>query len=142
MTLRVAFYKAEGNLMNGLIRFWDAGPYSHCELAFSDGTCASASFRDGMKVRAKAMALDLEHWDVVTLPDALEVHALQFLKETAGQPYDLFGQLRFFVSPYKGADGAFWCSEWVAAALGMPEPWRYGPNGLHAALAFTLGAAA
>jgi hypothetical protein len=129
--MKLAFYKAKGNLMNALIRWWDAGIYSHCELVFSDGLSASATFRDGRMVRGKYIEYHPDNWDFVELPDSFEAKAREFYKDTEGMPYDLFGQLRFLFAYSKGNSKAFWCSEWVAQALGLREPWRYGPNGLY-----------
>lgn len=128
-----AFYKGKGNVYNGFIRFWDGGPYSHCELVFSDGLSASASWQDGRKVRGKRIAFNPDHWDFIELPDYLEPAARAYFEKTKGRPYDLIGQIRFLIAPLKGSKHGDWCSEWVPAALGMKDPWRYGPNGLYAA---------
>jgi hypothetical protein len=139
MAFGVAMYKAKGNLFNGFVRFWDGGVYSHCELVFSDGMCASASYRDGKQVRSKYMSVDdKETWDFIELPEHLEADARKFFEETEGCGYDLVGQIRFLIAPMHGQKQDYWCSEWVAAALGMPESWRYGPNGLAAALVFSM----
>lgn len=131
---RLAMYKGKGNPFNALVRFWDSGIYSHCELVFSDGLCGSASYQDGRKVRSKFINFNPDHWDFIELPARMEFEARLFLQQTEGIKYDLLGQLRFFVSPFHGQRDKYWCSEWIAAALGMQDPWRYGPNGLYAAL--------
>lgn len=131
--MKAAFYKGNKTLTGAFIRFWEGGSYSHVELVFSDGSAASASLMDG-GVRQKQINFRPEHWDFVDLPDGLEDEALAFLVQTNGMPYDLIGQIRFLIAPFKGQKEKFWCSEWVAAALGMDQPWRYGPNGLYAAL--------
>lgn len=127
---KAAFYKGQGNLFNRLIRWWDGGPYSHCELVFSDGMSASASYRDGQKVRMKRIEFDAGSWDFVVLPDELEAQARMFFEKTKDMKYDLLGQARFVYAPGRGDKTGYWCSEWIAAALSMPSPWRYGPNGL------------
>lgn len=132
--MKVAFYKAKGNFFNMFIRWWDSGPYSHCELVFSDGKAASASFRDGRQVREKEIEFDTEHWDIVEIPDSYEPYAKDFLAKTAGLPYDLIGQIRFLVAPWHGEANSYWCSQWVAAALGIDEAWRYSPNILFSAV--------
>jgi hypothetical protein len=130
MTFKIALYKGHGNLFNKLIRFWDQGKYSHCELVFSDGKSASATFRDGRQVREKEIVFDDANWDFINLPAELEPAANEFLQQTRGMPYDLVGQSRFMFAPWHGVKKSYWCSEWCAAALGMSEPWRYGPNNL------------
>lgn len=134
MAFRLAMYKGKGNLFNGLIRYWDSGIYSHCELVFSDGLAASASYRDSQEVRGKMIDFNDGHWDFIVLPDHLEEAARRFFEDTKGTGYDLVGQLRFFYSPLRGQKDKYWCSEWIATALGMTDPWRYGPNGLYAAI--------
>jgi hypothetical protein len=134
MTFRAAFFKGEGNAFNGLIRYWDGGKYSHCELVFSDGLWTASTYQDN--VRGAYRTVLPEEWDYIELPASMEAQARDFFNQTNGAPYDLIGQLRFFFSPYKGSANGYWCSEWVAAALGMSESYRYTPNGLHAVLSF------
>lgn len=134
---RIAFYKGKGNLFNGFVRFWDGGKYSHSELVFSDGMSASASWRDGRQVRGKYIDFNPEHWDFVDVPAHMESRARHFFAVTKSAPYDLAGQVRFAIAPLRGSREGYWCSEWVAEALGMPDPWRYGPNGLYAALTWS-----
>jgi hypothetical protein len=129
--MRVAFHKG-GNLVGDkIIKWWDDGLYSHAEIVFSDGLWASASFMDGQKVRGKYINPSADGWDYITLPSSYEKPAREFFAKTDGVKYDLFGQVRFIVAPYRGRGDKYWCSEWVAEALGLREPWRYGPNGLY-----------
>lgn len=128
--MKVAFHK--GTLVGDrLIRWWDAGPYSHCEIVFSDGLWASASLMDDRRVRGKRINPTAGRWDYLDLPDHYEQPARDFFARTEGARYDLLGQVRFVLAPLRGQGDKYWCSEWVAEALGLREPWRYGPNGLH-----------
>lgn len=127
----VAFRKNGKHVGDKVIRWWDDGLYSHCEIIFNDGLWASASYMDGKKVRGKYVTPDPDSWDFITLPDSYEQPARDFYNKTVGTAYDLFGQVRFIVAPYRGGGDKYWCSEWVAAALNLREPWRYGPNGLY-----------
>lgn len=123
--------------MNGLIRFWDNGPYSHAELVLSSGTALSVSYDDGRRVRAKQINFNPDHWDFVEVPADLEMQVMNFFVRTEGKPYDLWGQVRFlFLAPHKGSSEGYWCTEWIAAALGMVDPWRYSPNILYSAVKF------
>ena len=46
--MQIAFYKAKfGNFTDKIVSAFTFSPYSHCEMVFSDGICASASLRDG-----------------------------------------------------------------------------------------------
>lgn len=132
--MKVAFHKGGNLIGDRIIKWWDAGIYSHCEVVFGDGLWASASFMDGQKVRGKFINPADSHWDYLTLPASYEAAARAFFTQTEGSGYDLFGMTRFIIAPLRGAGDKYWCSEWVAEALGLREPWRYGPNGLHAAL--------
>lgn len=138
--MQAAFYKATRPGVQGIysraVRAIDHGPYSHCELIFSDGLAASASWTDG-GVRFKRIEFKPEHWDFHPLPADMESYARAWFERMAGAPYDLWGNARF-VLPWitDGADGWF-CSEALAAALRWQEPWRYGPNGA-AAMVRTL----
>ena len=132
--MKIAFHKGSKLLGDKLIRWWDDGPYSHCEVVFSDGLWASASFMDNLCVRGKHINPSPANWDYLHIPDKYEQPARQFLAETDGMKYDVLGLVRFIVAPMRGVSDKYWCSEWVAEALGLEDPWRYGPNGLYAAL--------
>ena len=129
--MRVAFHKGGNLIGDRLIKWWDGGIYSHCEIVFDDGLWTSASFMDGKKVRGKLIAPTPGSWDYITIPKAYEQVARDFFYATEGAPYDVLGLLRFVIAPYKGRGKRYWCSEWVAEALDLREPWRYGPNGLY-----------
>ncbi|WP_198116939.1 hypothetical protein [Massilia rhizosphaerae] len=140
MALRAAFYKGTHagvpGVYNRLVRWWTRSPYSHVELIFHDGEeAASSSFMDG-GVRFKKIDFDLALWDFVDLPGALEASAHQWFANHVGQAYDLLGNLHFVVSAIGDDKRKWFCSEAVAAALGMPDPARFDPGTLHAALSF------
>ena len=142
--MQVAFYKGPGGLFDRVTRLWLMGKYSHCEivLAYKDGraVCVSSSLPDG-GVRVKDIALDPGHWDVIEVAGDL-AYARQWMDEHAGQGYDVLG-LVGFVARVLGHDKRRWlCSEAVAAMLGIPEPWRFDPCSLHAALTRTQPAQA
>lgn len=136
--MRLALYNATRPGLQGiysrLARWIDGGKYSHCELVFSDGVSASASFIDG-GVRFKYIDYDPAHWDFIEVAGN-EAQARQWFVEHAGARYDLVGNLRFVAWFVPHSKSRWFCSEAVAAALGMADAWRYGPNGLHAALTY------
>ena len=135
--MKAAFYKGTRPGWQGLYsraaRFIDRGPYSHCELIFSDGMSASASYIDG-GVRLKRIDYDAEHWDIVDLAGFDEPAARAWFEERAGEGYDLWGNLRFIFGWVRDDDGRWFCSEALMAALGFHGPWRFGPNGAAAAI--------
>ena len=126
-----------------LTRKLTRGQYSHAEIAVQEHpqasvyTCYSASIRD-KGVRCKVMPLPAAKWDLIPLPSAPEAHEqLQRLwMSTEGQGYDLMGALGIaFGLPQNRR--RWFCSEWCATALGLPESWRWSPNDL-AAIVSTL----
>ena len=136
MAYQVAFYKGRGRIFNRLVSWWLRGPYSHCELILAASptlaTCASSSYVDG-GVRVKTMRLEPEHWHIVDVEsDALPEVWLQLHR---GDGYDILGLLGFVWRRACGEQRKWFCSEAVAAMLGMPEPWRFDPMTLWAALA-------
>lgn len=138
--MKVAFYKGTRpglqGIFNVLVRWWTGGPYSHCEvilIEYPDGTvlCGSASQLDG-GVRLKRMALNPARWDVLSLPKGEEERVQAWFEQHLGRGYDYLGLLGFLVRPIKGRSKRWFCSEAVAAAVGMPEAWRFCPNTLAA----------
>ena len=123
-----------------LTRVLTRGRYSHCEIAVripetaagQEYACYSASIRD-KGVRMKTMPLSEDKWDLIPLPSTQEAHErLQRVwAETQGQGYDLRGALGIaFGLPQNRR--RWFCSEWCAAALGLPAGWRWSPNDLAA----------
>jgi hypothetical protein len=142
---RAAFYKGTHagmpGVYNRLVRWWTRSPYSHVELIFFDGgpggdsQAASSSYMDG-GVRFKWFTFDPVLWDFVDLPDALILPALAWFDAYEGAAYDLLGNVHFVLSAVGDDRRKWFCSEAVAAALGMPDPERFDPGTLHAALTF------
>lgn len=121
------------NLSHKLTCWFTGSAYSHVELTI-DGTSYSASARDG-GVRGKVIDLSTGRWDVVQLPtDAMaEIDALEWFSEHMGQAYDYAGVARFVVPFLPQLSKQWFCSEAVAAALGLPEPadWTPGMLAVH-----------
>ena len=119
-----------------LTRALTRGQYSHCEIAVHEHTqasvytCYSASIRDG-GVRVKTMPLSSAKWDLIPLPSTPEAHKqLQRVwRATEGQGYDLRGALGIAFG-LRHNRRLWFCSEWCAAALGLPAGWRWSPNDL------------
>lgn len=131
--MQVAFYKGKergsAGIIDRLIRWWTDGPYSHCELVFSDGLCASSSNADG-GVRFKRIDLTPEDWDVIDIAGD-EAEARKWFYAHAGALYYLLGDFGFVWRPIRGSKTRFFCSEAVGYALGMSEPWQFNPNTLY-----------
>ena len=137
--MRAAFYKGTrpglAGHYNRLVRWWEPGPFSHVELIFSDGMATSSSFADG-GVRFKQIEFSPSKWDFIQLPVALESAARAWFEAHKGEKYDLRGKVRFALDFMSEEKGKWFCSEALAASLGMQEPWRFGPNNLFHVLAW------
>ena len=121
---------------DGLTRILTRGRYSHCEiairLAVQDSEpqyeCYSASLRDG-GVRRKIMPLPSAKWDLIELPDSVGGRLETLWSQTQSQGYDLPGAFGVVFGLPENRRRWF-CSEWVGAALGLSESWRFSPNDL------------
>jgi len=137
--MKVAFYKGTHaglpGIYNRLVRWWTRSQYSHAELVFEDGQAASSSAMDG-GVRLKVIEFDPALWDFVPVPAGLAPAARTWFAEHAGEAYDMLGNLHFVISAVGDDKRKWFCSEAVAAALGIPDPERFDPGTLHAALCF------
>ena len=135
--LRIAFYKGTrpgfAGIYNRLVRWWTSSTYSHVELVLPTGRAWSASFADG-GVRSKLIAFDPLHWDFIDLPGELVREAESWFEAHRGAKYDILGNVRFVLGPIRQGEKRWFCSEAVAAALGLPNPWRYDPGTLASAL--------
>ena len=138
--MKVAFYKGTRKGVSGLysrgVRFIEKGKYSHCELVFSNGISASASFLDG-GVRFKEIKYSTESdWDFVDVSWADEARAYDYFKANMNAEYDIKGNLHFLIGIFGDSYDKKFCSEAVAEALGMEEAWLLAPNALYNVLVF------
>lgn len=137
MSFNIAFYKGPETFFGRLIRWWDKGPYSHCELVFSDGAWATAFWTSGVVIWQRDG--NPASWDFIELADHLEPAARAWFEAHKGKSYDFVGLLRFvfdFLSPSRDK---WFCSRACADALGLADGWRDGPNGLHAEILNVMG---
>ena len=127
--VKIAFYRGQGMIGNALIRFWTRSPYSHCELIVGD-KWMSSSLMDG-GVRAKTIIKDPAHWDVIDIPWASEEDVVHYFIQTKGNSYSWLDLIRAQVfNRTSNQNGADFCSEWCAAALGIPCPTTFSPKTL------------
>lgn len=133
MTVRLALYKGKGQIGNAFIRAWTGSIYSHCELVV-DGWCYSSSVMDGGVRRKLAgegegrISLDTDKWDLIDLPWADGEAIADYFEASDhfryGWPSLILSQLLNLNRPVKGAQ---FCSEWCAAALGLPATSSLSP---------------
>lgn len=135
--MRIAFYKSTlpgwRGIYNRLIRWWDRGPYSHVEIIFADGKSASSSHIDG-GVRFKDIVYNPAKWDFFEIPDSYDPGARAWFERHIGDGYNITGAARFAIGFLTPPGNRWFCSEAVAAAIGVIDPWRLTPNGLAAIL--------
>jgi hypothetical protein len=128
--MKVALYKGKrggfAGAFDAAVRWWTRGAYSHVELIFSDGMSASASARDG-GVRFKDIEYHPDRWDIIEI-EADEEYARAFIEKRVGLGYDYFGLFGFVWRPHNGAASLWFCSELIAGALKLNDPWRYCVN--------------
>ena len=123
--MKLALYKGKGTVGNAIIRWWTKSAYSHCELVIGD-VSYSSSLRDG-GVRAKRIEFDPAHWDFVAIPWATEHEVKMLYAQTDGEPYGWLDLLWRQVFNRPGNSIGWFCSEWCAAALGLPAPQSFSP---------------
>ena len=123
-------------LSDGLVRLFTRSPYSHCEIAvhLSDGlfACYSSSPRDG-GVRCKTMPLPPDKWDLIALPNVDAAYVAAYFGQTQGRGYDWGGLLGVPLGRWAIAFNdvqEYFCSEWCAQVMRMPDSWRLSPGAL------------
>ncbi|WP_194094685.1 hypothetical protein [Marivivens aquimaris] len=133
--ITLAFYKDDSRWLDKIIQLATGGPYSHVEMIAGPAEvdechlCLSSSWRDG-GVRSKYIRLRSEAWDVVQLPVPAE--CTSFIETRLGLKYDVAGVLLSRVCPLDIFGPNRWfCSEIIAAALGMSRYHAISPNGLY-----------
>lgn len=126
----LAMYKAKGNWVDTVIRFFTRSQYSHCEIAVKrkDGTfnCYSSSPRDG-GVRMKKMDLSPHKWDLIPLKTLSKSYLKRFYNQTQGRKYDFMGAIGIVIPFIKQKSNRYFCSEWAAEVLKRPKPYQYSP---------------
>ena len=126
--MKIAFYKAEGDWTDKLIRFWTGGNYSHCEIVI-DELWYSSSWYDG-GVRCKNIILNKENWDVFELSKDDEKFVLELFEKTKNSKYDIKGIFLSNIFAFNiHSKNKYWCSEWCAIALKLKNT-NLDPNEL------------
>lgn len=130
MTVQLALRKHDARITAKAIQWWTGSIYSHCELVVDGGYCYSSSAMDG-GVRGKVINLDPEKWDVVELPWADAEKVLQYFNETDPLKYGWLSLIasQMFNTGREIGEAPF-CSQWCAAALGLPNAVTYSPETL------------
>ena len=78
-------------------------------------------------MRAKRIDWRAERWDFVELPWASEAHVKQFYAQTQDELYGWMDLLKRQFFNRAGNSPGWFCSEWCAAAMDIPNPQLYSP---------------
>lgn len=136
MNVQLALRKNDTRIGARLIQYWTGSIYSHCELVV-DGLCYSSSVMD-KGVRSKQIELDPAKWDVIDLPWASAQQVVRYFKGTDSNTYGWISLITSQLFNRNQTDkSSQFCSEWCAAALGIPNPAMYSPGALAALCAAT-----
>lgn len=139
--MKIAFYKGTHDgwrgLYNVLVRWWTKSPYSHCEVVFSNGLSASSSWFD-KGVRFKLIDYNPERWDFLEI-DEDEGPVYDWFVKHLGEKYDILGNIHFVLGFIPDDTNKWSCSEALAAAFGIKEPYRVYPAILNLILRFKHG---
>ena len=120
----LALYKAKGNFIDYLIRKRTKSKYSHVELVLeldSQNNMLCVSSKPGVGVRCDLIHLNKNEWDLYEFDERLfsaKSYVVNFYLITKNASYDYLGVLSF-VSKVKEDFKKFFCSEWIACALGF-----------------------
>lgn len=131
-----AFYVGEGNWRDRVIRLATRSDESHIEFVVGGvlndvNYCISASKRDGAKVRGKNIEWNPQNWIFFDVPgDNGQIFERLMLE--MGKPYDTLGALLSVTPISRHKEGAWFCSELMAHALGLKNPHHYTPGKLRA----------
>jgi len=129
--IKIAFYKGNGNCINGIVRWWTNSIYSHAELILPDGNTwigISPFLKSKVASRTKLLT-DYSEWDFITI-EVTQAQAdiiMEFYDDTKGHGYDWIGMLLSQFLPCKIKHKRRWyCSEWIAYALRISSviDWR------------------
>lgn len=149
-TTRIAFYLGRRSenpkalIGDRLICWRTKSRYSHVELLASHSTesvivdgqpyigpvawMLSSSVRDG-GVREAWRTLVPERWVVVEF-EGDPAPALAYIRSRIGTPYGWVDLLSFLLPWRVSWDGSDFCSEVIAAAFGLPRPYKTAPQHL------------
>ena len=110
--------------------------FSHTELVYdyspvtNIGLCWSSSHRDG-GVRSTRIEFESTHWEIYEVAtEKTEDDIHEFFSEHYGKKYDWFGAIGAGFHIFRQNPEYWFCSEIIAACLGLDKPHTYTPESL------------
>ena len=125
MTLKVAFYKGKGDIIDKLVRFWTNSKYSHTELVIQNDNMnsywiTSHNECNGVRVIENRL-INKDDWDFILIDNVTNENIQkinQLLKPELGKKYDYLGIFLSQVIPIEIDNPDKWfCSEIVSYLL-------------------------
>jgi hypothetical protein len=128
--MKIAFYKAKnGTKLDVVVATVSLSEYSHCEIVFDDGMCASSSIRDG-GIRFKRIKLDTGHWDIFELNTDISEKSIRYwFSIYEDNTYDWLGAAMSSIGINCSSEDKKYCSYACAFVLGL-DP-TITPGGLY-----------
>ena len=116
-------------VVNRVGRTFSRGPASHTEIVFSDGM--SGSSEAGIGVRLKRIPYTSGKWFFVELPEIYSEKKSRDWYEAFQSEilYDYLGCARFGLGVLGESPTRAFCTESNLLSVGIPEAWRFCPNG-------------
>lgn len=108
-----------------LIRDWTRRDTDHCELVVDGKWHSSLLWSGGVR---RTIEQPAGEWRFTELPWADARRVLEFYEQTKDAPYDWLAIVGQIIRGRWHLLKAFMCSEWCAAALGLPQPESYDPG--------------
>lgn len=148
--LRLAFYKGrksenpQTTFFDRLVCFTTNSRYSHVELVYQYDAgsrmahCWGASPRD-KGVRKTLIYMNPDHWDIIEYDVWYTKSSLEeWVYKENGSAYDWLGAIGTRVLFIRQSNSKWFCSELLAAYIGMNKPHRVTPKRLYMELKYKL----
>ncbi len=135
----LAFYRGLSNksawkrFKQRFVKLWTGGPYCHCEIIHQSAmksTWYGALTYNPEGVGKRELVVKSKNWDIFDITEFVDNESLlKFLNSKVGLKYDWLGIYLYQFIPI-GIDRSdrYYCSEYLAEALGFGKPAQYNPN--------------
>jgi hypothetical protein len=137
----IAFYSGKSSdrwirIKQWLTKMWTRGKYSHCEIIYftDEGPYwyGATTYNPG-GIAKRQLTYKKENWDIyrLELKGISRPGLLLFLESKIGYPYDWPGIYLSQIFPFLiHRKDKYFCSEYIAEALGYPSPQSFSPVSL------------